>query len=367
MPAKFLASQAMIFWTVAIAVTVLACAALYYAAAGRAVNATAGGSELVASHHRLQLSEIETDIAAGRMGETEGVAAKAELAREVIRLRGEAAEQKAGGPGHGMVVISVAAIALIAVATYAGLGSPDLPASPLVARTQLPGGMTLDQAVAQVEERLTTSPDDIRGWTVLAPVYMDAGRFTDAQRAFRNILRLEGPSADAETNLAEAILLGNGGIMAGEPQTLLESAAARDPAHVRSRFYLAGEATRIGDYAAAKAKWEELIALGQEGDGWLETARNGLAAAEAGLAGVAPAEADAGQIRSMVEGLDARLKSAGGTIEEWTQLVRSRLVLGEAAEAQIAYDAAVAAYPDAAQRTELDALARAAELTGAGG
>jgi cytochrome c-type biogenesis protein CcmH len=69
----------------------------------------------------------------------------------------------------------------------------------------------------------------------------------------------------------------------------------------------------------------------------------------------------------MVEGLDARLKSEGGTIEEWTRLVQSRLVLGEQGAAQLAYDAAIAAYPDPGVRVELDALARAAQLAGAGG
>ena len=37
--------------------------------------------------------------------------------------------------------------------------------------------------------------------------------------------------------------------------------------------------------------------------------------------------------------------------------MRSRLVLGQTAEAQAAYDAARAAYPDASLRTELDVLA----------
>lgn len=355
----------MVFWTIAIALTILACAALYYAAAGRAVNATSGGGELVSTHHRLQLSEIETDISAGRLGEAEGIAAKAELAREVIRSREETAGRASGGPGLGLVVLSVAAIALITVATYAMMGSPDLPSAPLVARVELPDGMTLEDAVAEIEERLVATPDDVRGWTVLAPAYMQASRYGDAERAFRNIMRLEGPSADAETNLAEAILLQNGGLMSGDPQELLESAASRDAKHIRSRFYLAGEATRVGDYPAAKAKWEELIALAEDGDAWLETARNGLATAEAGLSGEAPA-VDAAQIRGMVGRLDARLRSEGGTVEEWTQLVQSRLVLGEQDAAQLAYDAAIAAYPDAATRVELNALARAAQLKGVG-
>jgi cytochrome c-type biogenesis protein CcmH len=59
----------------------------------------------------------------------------------------------------------------------------------------------------------------------------------------------------------------------------------------------------------------------------------------------------------MVDGLDARLKTEGGTVTEWTQLVRSRMVQGRMDDAQAAYDAARKAYPDAAERNELDVLA----------
>ena len=59
----------------------------------------------------------------------------------------------------------------------------------------------------------------------------------------------------------------------------------------------------------------------------------------------------------MVDGLAARLYDSGGSIEEWTRLVRSRLVLGETELAQADYDKARAAYPDPAGRQELDVLA----------
>ena len=59
----------------------------------------------------------------------------------------------------------------------------------------------------------------------------------------------------------------------------------------------------------------------------------------------------------MVEGLSSRLLESGGTIDEWTRLVRSRLVLGQTEAAQLAYDAARKAYPSAGDRAELDVLA----------
>ncbi len=146
-----------------------------------------------------------------------------------------------------------------------------------------------------------------------------------------------------------------GGSVAGEPLELLRRARALEPAHVRSLFYIAGEETRTGAFDAAIRDWTALLALAEGNEPWVVTAQNALAYAEAG--GDTAAGPDAAEIDAMVDGLETRLLAEGGSIEEWTRLVRSRLVQGRAAAAQAAYDAARAAYPDPAVRTELDGLA----------
>ena len=64
----------------------------------------------------------------------------------------------------------------------------------------------------------------------------------------------------------------------------------------------------------------------------------------------------------MVNGLADRLNKQGGSLDEWTRLVRSEVVLGDLAKAQAAYDSARKAYPDAGARQDLDALAAQAGL-----
>lgn len=343
-----------LFWLLAIAVTAVAGAALYYAAAGRAVNVGAGADEATTTHFRLQLREIETDIASGRLGEAEGTAARAEMARELIRLKTEQGAAAGGKAQKPVLLAAIAASVVLAFGTYAFLGRPDLPSTPLAERSLT--DMTLEEAVTRIETQLTRTPDDLRGWVAIAPAYMQLGRFAEAERAFRRIIELDGANADRETDLAEAIMMKQNGNVEGEPLTLLQSAAARDPQHVRSRFYLAGRATEAGEYETAVTQWNEIIALAKGDEPWLASARDGLAAATAGLNGE-PAAPAADDIAAMVENLGKRLESEGGTIAEWTQLVRSRLVLGQTAEAQAAYEAARAAYPDANVRTELDVLA----------
>lgn len=310
--------------------------------------------DATASHFRLQLRELEGDVASGRLGEAESLAARGELARELIRLKGEDGPAASGTLRRPVLLLSIGATAVLAFGAYVFLGHPDLPSAPLSERAGQ--DMTLEAAIDRVETQLTRNPDDLQGWTVVAPAYMQTGRFADAERAYRRILDLSGETPDRLTDLAEAIMMKDGGSLAGEPANLLAKAAALDPAHVRSRFYLASEATRAGEYQSAIRQWEALIALGKDGDTWLASAEQGLAAARAGLDGTAPGPSNEA-IVGMVEGLSSRLASDGGTIAEWTQLVRSRLVLGQTELAQSAYEAARAAYPDPTMRTELDVLA----------
>ena len=345
----------MVFWILAIVVTAAACGTLYYAAVRQPVNAAADTA--TNAHFRLQLKELDGDLAAGRLGPAEAQAARGEIAREVLRLQQEQAGR--GGAGDRQrqgLLLAIAATVIIAFAGYAALGQPGLPAQPLAARTAPAPELDLDAAVARIEAQLAESPDDLRGWTVIAPVYMQRGRFADAERAYRRVLELGAPSADAQTDLGEAIMMARGGEIDDEALALFESAAALDPEHVRSRFYLAAEAMRAGAFSEAVERWNELLALSAGSEAWVATAREGLAAAQAGLEGSAAAP-DADAIAGMVEGLAERLATEGGSIDEWTRLVRSRLVLGQTAQAQSAYDAARDAYPDAATRTELDVLA----------
>ena len=357
----------MLFWILAIAITGLACAALLYASARRPVNASPG-SDAAREHHRRLLAEIEQDVSAGRLMPAEATAAKSELAREVLRLEAETGGKTGSArlPETMVMPLAALAVAIVGFATYGVLGNPAVPSQPLAAREQPNEDIDLTAAVQEIEARLAQTPDDVRGWKVIAPYYRDTGRYPDLVVALRNVDRLEGPTADTRTDLAEALMLAEGG--AGEEAiALLQDAAVRDAEHVRSRFYLAAEATERGDFTSAKTLWQELLALANGDEPWAETARGGLAAAEAGLAGTGPdAGGDAEQaaaIQSMVAELAARLEREGGSLAEWTQLVRSQLVLGDTAAAQAAYTAAKAAYPQPADRAELDALAASAGLT----
>lgn len=355
----------MLFWFIATAVTAIACAALYYAAGPRAVNAGAFDLTDANSHFRLVLKGIEADEAAGKLGATEATAAKSELAREILRHKAEqqptiADRSELGTPA---LLSGIAGVALVAFGLYAVLGNPTVPSQPLAGRSDVAAqSVDLNSAVARIELALTENPDDLRGWTVIAPAYLEMGRFDDAANAYRRIIALDAPTPDLQTSLAEALLLGADGAGSDEAIELLREAMASDPNHVLSRLYLASELTGRARYEEAVPLWTAAIALSSGGDPWLPAAQQGLALAENG--GVAPAtNNEAEMIGQMVSGLATRLADSGGSVAEWTQLVRAYLVLGRTAEAQSAFDDAIEAYPQAFDRGELDTLALGAGLT----
>ncbi|UJW85534.1 c-type cytochrome biogenesis protein CcmI [Devosia sp. SL43] len=355
----------MLFWFIAIAVTAIACAALFYAAGPRMVNAPHPELDDANSHFRLVLSGIDADLAAGKLGEAEALAAKGELAREILRLKAEAgkAANSIKDVGRGPLLAGLAAIAAVALGLYALLGNPEMPSQPLADRSDVAAqSIDLETAIARIEAALTADPDDLRGWTVIAPAYMEMGRFADAARAYRRIIDLSAATPDLQTSLAEALMFGADDNGSPEAFALLQAAAASDPSHVLSRLYIAAELTRQEKYPEAVAAWDVVLALSKGNESWLPAAQQGLAVAQNG--GIAPAnDQESEMIGQMVSGLATRLAEQGGSIEEWTQLVRAYLVLGDTANAQAAFDGAVAAYPAAFDRGDLDALALGAGLT----
>jgi cytochrome c-type biogenesis protein CcmH len=324
-----------LFWIFAILLVLVSLGVLAFGLRGAPRSLEGGDSpNAERAFFRHQLEGIDRDVEAGRLSSDEATAAKAELAREVMLYEKEAAGKKGGVSGRVVMLATLPVVAVASLGLYAWIGRADLPALPLAER-EAPAQVSasdIEAALATVEAQMEQTPDDVRGWLVLAPIYMEQGRFSEAANAWRRILALEPPTADRETNLAEALIMANDGEVDQEALTLLRSAVEADPIHVRSRFYLAGQLTQSGQYEEAVALWDELLSLATGQEAWIDTARSGLVAAQAGLESetLGDSEPDATMdvmIRGMVNGLAARLYDGGGSATEWIQLVRSRIEL----------------------------------------
>jgi cytochrome c-type biogenesis protein CcmH len=342
------------------------------------------GSDLAV--YRDQLEEIARDQAAGQIGDVEAAAAKVEVSRRLIG----AADVQAATPGplpaasatrHRRVVavIALVLLPLCAGGLYLKVGSPELPGQPLAARAGDAQNQSIDRLVLQVEAHLEANPDDVRGWEVIAPVYLRLGRFDDAVKARRTLLRLGGEIAERESDLGEALVGTANGIVTAEAKAAFERAVALDAQDVRGRYFLGLAAEQDGRRADAESIWRAMVAGAPDDAAWLGFVRGELARLAGGpgpqAGGPRPedvaAAADMGpeqrtaMIRGMVEKLSDRLHHDGSDLEGWLRLVRSYMVLGERDKARAAAgEARHALASDPVKVRQIDELVKGLGLEG---
>ena len=342
--------------------------------------------------YRDQLDEVSRDRAAGLIGETEAEAARVEVSRRLIAAADAAATEvpaPQAAARRRRRTTAVAAFILLpigAVLLYLVLGSPQLPGQPLAARLQVPDeANSIASQIARVERHLEQTPDDGRGWEVIAPVYMRLGRFDDAVRAWRNAIRLNGPSSAREAEFGEAQVAAANGVITAEAKAAFERALALDAQNVMARFYMGMAADQDGRRADADKIWRDLLASAPPGAPWIEAVRQAIEHNAPGTAanapsaqnapGPSPADVDAARqmnaqdrdqmIRGMVARLADKLKADGNDAEGWERLLRAYMVLGERNKAHdAAADARKALSSDPDKLRRLDAVIKGLGLEG---
>ena len=349
--------------------------------------ATTDAREADVAFYQAQTAEIERDVSRGVIGSDEAATARNEAARRLVAAQGRAMPDVAGASPWATRAVALATLVLVpaaALGLYWQVGAPGIPDDPLQARLDAPASsMDLPTAIAKIEQHMAEHPDEAKGWQVLAPIYSRLSRFDDAARAYRNVIRLEGPSADRWGALGEAEVFAKGGTVDDDAKAAFTQAVALDPVAPRANFYLGLSAQQDGDKAKAKAIWTKLLADSPPDAGWVPTVKSHLAEidgappaspgaapgmpsgpAAAQVAAMAPDKQQA-FIRRMVDGLADRLKSNGNDIDGWLRLVRAYRVLQEPDKAKVALGDAKRNFAgDTAATKRLDDLAQELGLNG---
>ncbi|MCO5092561.1 c-type cytochrome biogenesis protein CcmI [Bosea sp. (in: a-proteobacteria)] len=295
------------------------------------------------SLYRAQLKEIDRDLARRLIGEEEAQAARTEAARRLLRAAGD----EAGPAGEtepslrrrrASSALMLSVVPLLALVIYGLYGAPGQPDQPLAARLEKAGPQQ-DFAVmlARMEAHLAANPADARGWSLLAPIYLRQGRYDEAAKAFAAAVRFGKPDAELYAGLGEARIMEAGGVVTAAAREALAEAVSLDPKSPRARYYLALAKEQDGDGAGAEAALVELLAEAPADADWAGAVRGRLERMRGDAGGKAIAalpEAERQQaIRAMVDGLAERLNAGGGSLPEWSRLIRARTVLGDRAAA----------------------------------
>ncbi len=337
-----------------------------------------------------QLKEVDADLARGLLDEQSAEQARLEISRRILQndrkqAHKTAPQTKSGESGSKDYVFSRSArfaiilillfIPAVSWGLYAMTGSPDLPSQPLAERrANTVQDQKAAELIAQAEAHLAKTPDDGRGWAILAPIYLRLGRVDDAINAYRKALQLLGDDAERLIGLGEALIVKANGAVTQEALGLFEKAAMLEPSDLRpplmqARFYMqAGKRDeaiavlqKMLDTAPENAPWRADIeqAIANMKSGRTEGAPAGNAVApQAPVAQPGPTQADieaAAQldeqgrkdmIRSMVDGLAEKLRENPSDAAGWERLIRAYMVLGEREKALEAVGTAVKSLPE---------------------
>lgn len=372
------------FWILAAALTAItALAILSPLRRGRGGAAPAAAYDLRV--YRDQLAEVERDLDRGVIGPDDAQRLRAEIGRKVLDADRRAALSAPAAHGGRALWPAVALAAMLAgaVALYLREGVPGAPDMPLAERfaaadaayrdrpTQAEAEAAaparpapdLSQAdpeylamIDQLRDAVGRNPDDQQGLALLASNEMRLGNPAAARAAQQRLVDLRDDQADAVQLMQLATLMVDaaGGVVTPEAEAVLRRALTLDPTQPQARYLQGVLLIQNGRPDRAFPLWRGLLDEGPEGAPWIAPIRAAIQDL-AWLAGddeyraPAPPAADlpgpdadalaaaedlspedrARMIQDMVDRLQQRLATQGGSPEEWARLIAALAMLDQ--------------------------------------
>src|SRR5690606_4602738 len=171
------------------------------------------------------------------------------------------------------------------VMLYALLGTPAALDASNIRRPE-----TLEEAIAQLQRRLSEEPESIEGWVLLARAQMSQGRWSEGRDALARAHALAPDNPDLAVEYADALMrAADDGHFPAEAVALLERVVDEHPGHQRGLFYLGAQRLQAGQPDEAAAIWERLLPLLQGDTAVALREQIALARQQAGLPPLADA------------------------------------------------------------------------------
>ncbi len=399
------------FWIATAALT-LAAAGLILLALRRGAELADGTQDYDVQVYRDQLAEVDRDLARGVLEPEDAERARTEISRRILAAdagRGALQTGPRGGLTWAAAAFAVLVIAGGGYATYLTLGAPGYGDFGLKSRVEAANDLRagrpsqaeaeaaapaappstdarLTALVAQLREVLASRPDDLQGHQLLVRYEGALGNFAAAYAAQEKVIALKGDAALAADYgaLAELMILAAGGRVTPEADAPLQQALSRDPGIGSARYYTGLMHLQTGRPDLTFRLWAQLLEEGPEDAPWIPPIR-GQILELAQMAGVrytppsasaprGPSQADIDaaadltpeermeMIRGMVDRLSTKLATEGGTAQEWAQLIRSLVVIGDIDQARRVWENAKQVFGE--DSPEILPILRAAQRAG---
>lgn len=151
----------------------------------------------------------------------------------------------------GVFVLILVPMSLVAL--YTVVGEPKA-----IGREALPADELRGQLI-RIANQLERNPDDQDNWMALASAYKNIESFSSAQHAFRRALYLDPEDASIQVELAETLILADGGQAPEEATVLLDQALATEPMNQKALWLKGVVAFSNERFEEAIEQWQQLL------------------------------------------------------------------------------------------------------------
>lgn len=165
--------------------------------------------------HRAQLEEIERDREEGRLPEAEYQGARLEVQRRLLAAD-QIPEAEANGRARGLLITTLVAVPVVAIALFVPSGLPLVPSEPhaTVVRERQAAVARDDLLISKLEQKLAQlppgSPQARQGYLLLGQALVSQNKLAEAAKAWRVALKSQfDPTLAAETAEAESEAAGH--------------------------------------------------------------------------------------------------------------------------------------------------------------
>lgn len=344
--------------------------------------------------YRDQLAEVERDLARDVIAPEEATRLRTEVSRRLIDASKSAPLTAKISENTNLPMLAIFAAVAGALGLYLVLGVPEYEDLPLHKRLVMaeqayanrPSQAEMEKSapasapvqadaqfsvlITQLRDVVAKRPNDVTGLTLLGRNEAILGNYAAASVAYQQLIVAKGDTASAEDHLnaAQTMIAATGGLVSAEAEAQLKSVLQIDPRNGMARYFSGLMFAQTGRPDRAFALWEPLLREGPETALYIEPIGNMIQdlADAAGIkyAGIKNAAPDAkgpsasdianaeqmtdadrqDMIKTMVAGLESRLMSEGGSVEEWRKLINALGVLQDPARQAAAIAAANKAY-----------------------
>lgn len=252
---------------------------------------------LNAAIYKDQLAELTEDLNNETLSPEQFEQGRLDLERnllaDVSSVEDEAKARALPTSGRITAIVVGIAVPVLAVVTYLQLGKSSEVFAPQAQLAQSQAGMmaamngmTPEDMVQRLAERLKQNPNDGTGWAMLGRSYSVQGRFAEARDAYAKAIPLLEDDAQLLADYAEVLALNNSDQqLTGMPTELFEKALKLDPKNQKALWLAGMAAFQRQDFRTAGDYWKRLSASLPEDSEGAQTVKRHIAEAEARSAG----------------------------------------------------------------------------------